>query len=253
MAIQPKNDTAIKVDTITEKTASNGVSIEGVILKDSAINYGGTSSGSANAQAITSPAISAYTAGMMISFISGFTNTGSTTLNVNSLGAKTIKDQLGNTLRAGMLQANTPYVVIYDGTDFILPVRGGRQIKQISQSADGSLRTTSSTTFTAMNASISLSPVSGDYVKLTANLSCSAPNLGDTITFTFYEAGSAVGTSRIIEVPSAGNNGREFTVSFSELLTSPTVGTNTYDVYWKSDNGVLVSSRWIDVTGEVLG
>lgn len=83
---------------------------------------GGTSGGSANAQTITpSPVITAYTNLQRFGFIAGFTNTGSTTLNVNSLGAKTLKKSNGSTnLSGNEILAGQYYVVRYDGTNLIL-------------------------------------------------------------------------------------------------------------------------------------
>ena len=47
------------------------------------------------------------------------TNTGTSTLNVNSLGAITIKDDQGNSLISGSIKANIPYQLYFNGTDFI--------------------------------------------------------------------------------------------------------------------------------------
>lgn len=92
-------------------------------VQDAAITWGGTSGGSATAQTITlTPAPSAYTTGMMVSFIAGYTNTTSNpTLNVNSLGAKTIK-KLGGmaALVAGDIIVGSVYQCVYDGTDMVL-------------------------------------------------------------------------------------------------------------------------------------
>lgn len=82
--------------------------------------WGGTSGGSANAQTISlSPAITAYSAGQVFRFIAGFTNTSGTTLNVNSVGAKTIK--IGtNALKSNVILAGKIITVVYDGTDLQL-------------------------------------------------------------------------------------------------------------------------------------
>ncbi len=48
----------------------------------------------------------------------GTTNTTAATLNVNSLGAKSITRQDGSTLVAGDLVTGTEYVFVYDGTNF---------------------------------------------------------------------------------------------------------------------------------------
>lgn len=81
-----------------------------------------TDSGSTDAYAITlSPAITSYTTGLLIAFKANTANTGAASLNVNSLGAKTIVKVVGgittalatNDIRAGQI-----VLVEYDGTNF---------------------------------------------------------------------------------------------------------------------------------------
>ena len=95
--------------------------------QDGSVIWGGTSSGSANAQTISlTPSPGAYATGQTFRFKAGYTNTASATLNVNSLGAVTLyKDVSG--LRAALggsdLIANGIYDVTYDsasGGQFVL-------------------------------------------------------------------------------------------------------------------------------------
>jgi hypothetical protein len=80
-----------------------------------------TSGGSANVHTLTySVAPAAYVAGQVFAFKSGFTNTGSATVNVNALGAKTIVYNNGAALLGGEIQAGDVIVVYYDGTNMIL-------------------------------------------------------------------------------------------------------------------------------------
>jgi hypothetical protein len=77
--------------------------------------------GSTDAYAITlSPVPSAYAAGQTFRFKANTVNTGSATLNVNSLGAKTIKKNYNSDLADGDILANQLVEVIYDGTNFQL-------------------------------------------------------------------------------------------------------------------------------------
>lgn len=64
------------------------------------------------------PAPTAYTAGMMINFKANTTNTGACTLNVNSLGAKSIKKNVSDDLDDGDISSGQIVTVIYDGTNF---------------------------------------------------------------------------------------------------------------------------------------
>ena len=87
-----------------------------------AVRWGGTSGGSATAHTISlSPAIAAYAAGQRFSFIVGATNTTTNpTLNINSLGAITIKQSNSAALFLGQLVSGSIVTVTYNGTDFLL-------------------------------------------------------------------------------------------------------------------------------------
>jgi len=64
-----------------------------------------------------------YDVGIPLTFTSNATNTGGSTLNVNSLGAKTIKKEIEGSLIDifyGDIAINRSYIVIYDGTYFVL-------------------------------------------------------------------------------------------------------------------------------------
>lgn len=75
-----------------------------------------TSGGSANTQTLTyTTAPAAYVQGHRFSFIIGFTNTGPTTLNVNSLGTKNVFAD-SRALAGGELQAGMIADAAYDGT-----------------------------------------------------------------------------------------------------------------------------------------
>lgn len=77
-----------------------------------------TSGGAANVQTLTyATAPAAYVQGLSFSFIAGFTNTGTATLNVNALGAKNIFMD-GAALAGNEIVAGSVVQVMYDGTRF---------------------------------------------------------------------------------------------------------------------------------------
>lgn len=80
-----------------------------------------TTGGSSNAYTLTpNGTYSAYAAGDTFVFEANHTNTASATLNVSSLGAKTLKYTSGDALIGGEIQSGGIYCVAYDGTDFLL-------------------------------------------------------------------------------------------------------------------------------------
>lgn len=72
-----------------------------------------------NSYAITlSPAPTAYAAGMVVRFKVTNGNTSAVTLNVNALGAKSVKTRDGKDLLSGQIAAGALVTATYDGTNF---------------------------------------------------------------------------------------------------------------------------------------
>jgi hypothetical protein len=77
--------------------------------------YADSTTGNSNAYVATlSPSLLGLSNGTKVSFIANHTNTGASTLNVNSLGAKGINSPDGTTLVAGDIVVNGLYTAIYD-------------------------------------------------------------------------------------------------------------------------------------------
>ena len=85
---------------------------------------GGTFGGSTNAYTITySPALAAYVSGERYSFVANADNTGSATLNINALGAKTLRKITSSgkvAIASGDIKSTQPVTVEYDGTDMVM-------------------------------------------------------------------------------------------------------------------------------------
>lgn len=80
-----------------------------------------TAGGTADAQTVTmAPVLGVYSTKVTIWFIPVANNTGACTLNVNGLGAKSIKLLDGTNPVAGDLNSNGIAMVKYNGTNFIL-------------------------------------------------------------------------------------------------------------------------------------
>jgi hypothetical protein len=89
-------------------------------LQKSAESYA-ADAGSTDTYAITlSPVPAAYTTGMVVRFKANTINTGAATLNVNTLGAKSILRTDGSALQDGDIQASQIVELIYNGTSFLM-------------------------------------------------------------------------------------------------------------------------------------
>lgn len=96
--------------------------------------------GSTDAYAITlTPAPTTYATGMTVKFKANTANTGAATLNVNSLGVKTIKKYVNQDLSDGDIRANQFVTVIYDGTNFQMISQGAVTRKVVSTTTEVSI------------------------------------------------------------------------------------------------------------------
>lgn len=123
--------------------------------------------GSANAQTLAYD-LDAYADSPPIYFIPAADNTGACTLNVNGLGAKSIKDSFGNDLVAGDLSGLA--VVHYDGTNFVLLNPSQPRIYSGYVSSDG-------TTGNNLESGWSASKISAGLYEITHNLGASTTAL----------------------------------------------------------------------------
>lgn len=99
----------------------------GVIVHDGAENYAADTEAS-DTYAILVEGVAAYKTGQIFRFKANTANTGAATLNVNAIGAKTIKKLHDQDLETGDIESGQMVEVIYDGTNL-------QMISQLGQSS----------------------------------------------------------------------------------------------------------------------
>lgn len=110
------------------------------------VAYAIDASGS-DAYAITpSPVITAYSAGQQVTFKAGTANTGASTINVNGLGAKSIKKDVSLDLSTGDILLGQVVTLVYDGTNFQLTSKPSTSIGICNSGIRSKLLTDASTT-----------------------------------------------------------------------------------------------------------
>lgn len=102
-------------DTMAGPLTVPSLVLGGVSVSPNGMFYFGTDTGTVNVLTVTTSFPSALATGQVIAVKVANTNTGSTTLNINSLGAKTIL-QGGVQLSGGELPANGWVLLEFDGT-----------------------------------------------------------------------------------------------------------------------------------------
>ena len=110
--------TAAEAAAGTDTGRTPSVSVLPALHQDSKYVFAADGEAS-DAYAITlTPAPAAYATGQVFHFTANTANTGAATLNVNSLGAKTIVKRGSSTLADNDIKAGQAVTVIYDGTNF---------------------------------------------------------------------------------------------------------------------------------------
>lgn len=92
-------------------------------VQDGTYVYLTSVSGTDTITATAALSMSAYVTGQMFVFTPAATNTGATTINLNSIGAKNVYMK-GAACTGGELVANVPAVIAYDGTQFNIVANG---------------------------------------------------------------------------------------------------------------------------------
>ena len=190
------------------------------------------------------PALTAYATGNLFSFVAANTNTGATTININSLGVKSITKSGTTALAAGDMVSGRVYLIEYDGTRFQLinptPAAGGSpggsttQLQYNNAGAFGGIsgvttdgtRMTASTTIGVGGATPSTSG-SGITFPATQSASSNANTLDDYEEGTWTPAvTSNSGTSTTYTIPTATytKTGRMVVVLGSITPTNGTLG-----------------------------
>lgn len=101
-----------------------------VLVQDSKYTYAADAEASDTYVITLTPAPAAYATGQVFSFKANTANTGAATLNVNALGAKTIKKLHDQDLATGDIEAGQIVLVVYDGTNF-------QMLSQLASAAAG--------------------------------------------------------------------------------------------------------------------
>jgi len=121
---------------------------------------------------LATPLLAAYTAGAQFSFVAQNTNTAAVTLDIDTLGAKSVTKTGSVALAAGDLVAGSIALIEYDGTRFQLinPGPSNKLTTSIKTSDFAAVSANTyavNTTSAAVTATLPASPTAGDYITFT--------------------------------------------------------------------------------------
>lgn len=110
--------TAAEIGFVNGVTSAIQTQIDGKISQSGTQIYAVDSVGTDSYAITLSPVPSGYTSGMVVNFQAGTQNTGPCSLNLNGLGAKTIKKLHDQDTTTGDIEVGQIVTVVYDGTNF---------------------------------------------------------------------------------------------------------------------------------------
>lgn len=195
-----------------------------------------SSGGSANAYTLSIDSqISSYATGLVIKFKSSFTNTGSATINVNSLGAKSLVKKNNENIVSGDIIQNQIVEAVYDGTNFLVFSLFSGDIAEFGDGSDGDI--------TINSGAFSSGPITNNTLTRDAYFN----NLTINDTYTLNANGFKVhirgvynpnSTGKIISNGNNGNNGG------NAVGTTPgTGGANVSAAYSGGTMPTVLSSK----------
>ena len=202
--------------------------------------------GSANTYVITpTPAITDYVAGQIVTLSPANANTGSSTLAINGLTAKTIKTLDGANLTAGMLVASGVYLLIFDGTNFVLlnasgitAIAAGGTGANTAATARTNLGLAIGTNVQAYDANTAKTNVAQGYTK-TQNFT--ATTLTDASTVSWDASNNQVCTVTLAGNRTLGNPSNKVAgATYVLIVKQDATGSRTlaYNSVYKFPNGV---------------
>jgi hypothetical protein len=189
------------------------------------------------------PALTAYATGNLFSFVAANTNTGATTINLNSLGAKSITKSGTTALAAGDIVSGQVYLIEYDGTRF-----------QLINPTNVGVSLSTANTFTAtqtFNGSSSTFATTLLDANETVNVVASAPS--STTNFYIQSGGVQYYTSNAannwtLNIAFSSGTSLNTALSIGQSVTFTLVTTQSTTAYYNSAvtiDGTSVTPKWI--------
>lgn len=153
--------------------------------------------GGTDSYAITlSPVPTSYATGMVVVMRANTANTGAATLNVNSLGAKTIVKGVSTTLSDGDIGGSMLCTLVYDGTNFVLQNPTNNVSGLLTSGAPGT--TTTNTTATVLTYSLAGGTLGTNRgIKIRFSITDSHSAVSNTCTYTVKYGGTTITTFQI--------------------------------------------------------
>lgn len=238
--------------TLAETIARTGTGATGArlfvspttILNTQTYDYA-ADAGSTDAYAITvTPAPAAYVAGQIFRFKANTLNTGTATLNVNSLGAITIVKNVSTALDTGDILSGQIITVVYNGTNFALQSMVATTSLAVTYKS-GTTSKSANDASTTQNIAHGLGKIP-KYVKIMAQTNTGSPG-GVFLATTTYDGTTQASVSTYL----TGGFGITNNVTFT-LNSDTTSGTQNGVVTFDATNIIITWTKTNSPAGSYL-
>ena len=193
-------------------------------IQDNTLTYLTTVAGTNVITAVAPVLMSAYATGQTFYFLAAGGNTGAVTVNINAIGAKSVKKTDGSALVSGDILTGAAVQIMYDGTNF-----------QLLSDSNGTNETVGNLTVTGTTTATGLITANGG-VSGALNGSLGATTPSTVVATTLSTSGNvAIGSASVVNP----NGWQTLTQLTSATYSALSLKNTTYDYQIANDNGVL--------------
>lgn len=211
--------------------------------QNSAEIYGEDAGGDDTYEVTLVPALTAYQSGQTFRFKATTANTGAATLNVNGLGAKTIKKGANRDLETGDILANQVVEVSYDGTNMQLLSTPSNPMYSVYLTTAGTGNMSNTTPVTIFTQTLPVL-LKNSFVKVTIPFQQANGNTSASLSGVLTLGGTTIGTITWSSSVTGANSSGGIMIGYFKNNNSDTSKTGNFSIA-ASPTGIYTGNGYV--------